>query len=214
MSGKISAGKVVWTSFFVDVLDVLINFWIMIVTGSVVMVAELFQGVSDLVASGLLLVGLKRPKKEIYFWSFMSAIVMLFIASTLSFYFGLKRFLHPEEIKNIFLAFAILIVNITSNGYAFYLSIKRILKGKNWRMVIKEFKDSKLLITKNTFVLDLMGMGAGVVGLAALVLYQLFGEIRFDGLGAMGIGLVLAILSIDLILNIRRLRKTGERIDL
>lgn len=214
MSGKISAGKVVWTSFFVDVLDVLINFWIMIVTGSVVMVAELFQGVSDLVASGLLLVGLKRPKKEIYFWSFMSAIVMLFIASTLSFYFGLKRFLHPEEIKNIFLAFAILIVNITSNGYAFYLSIKRILKGKNWRMVIKEFKDSKLLITKNTFVLDLMGMGAGVVGLAALVLYQLFGEIRFDGLGAMGIGLVLAILSIDLILNIRRLRKIGERIDL
>ena len=214
MSGKISAGKVVWTSFFVDVLDVLINFWIMIVTGSVVMVAELFQGVSDLVASGLLLVGLKRPKKEIYFWSFMSAIVMLFIASTLSFYFGLKRFLHPEEIKNIFLAYAILIVNITSNGYAFYLSIKRILKGKNWRMVIKEFKDSKLLITKNTFVLDLMGMGAGVVGLAALVLYQLFGEIRFDGLGAMGIGLVLAILSIDLILNIRRLRKTGERIDL
>lgn len=81
-------------------------------------------------------------------------------------------------------------------------------------MVIKEFKDSKLLITKNTFVLDLMGMGAGVVGLAALVLYQLFGEIRFDGLGAMGIGLVLAILSIDLILNIRRLRKIGERIDL
>src|SRR5688572_10711291 len=197
MSGKISAGKVVWTSFFVDVLDILINFWIMIVTGSVVMVAELFQGVSDLVASGLLLVGLKRPKKEIYFWSFMSAFVMLFIASTLSFYFGLKRFLHPEEIKNIFLVYAILIVNITSNGYAFYLSIQRILKGKNWRMVIKEFKDSKLLITKNTFVLDLMGMGAGVVGLAALVLYQLFGEIRFDGLGAMGIGLVLAILSID-----------------
>lgn len=210
MAKSISAEKVVWTSFFVDLLDILVNFGVVIVTGSIVMLAELFQGIFDLVASGLLLIGLRRPKREVHYWALMSALVMLLIASTLSFYFGYRRFLNPEEIQNIFLAYITLMVNIFTNCYAFYLSVKRIIKGKNLFNVFNEFKNSPLVMTKNTFVLDLMGVSAAVVGLIALVLYQLFGEIRFDGLGAMAIGLVLAFLSVDLILNIIRLKKIGN----
>ena len=65
-------------------------------------------------------------------------------------------------------------------------------------------------MTKNTFVLDLMGASAALVGLIALILYQFFGEIRFDGVGAMGIGLVLALLSVNLILDIRRMQVSGN----
>src|SRR5688572_19567167 len=87
--------RVILTSFFVDVIDIVINIIVVIATGSVVMLAELFQGIFDLIASGLLLLGLKRPKKEIFFWTGSSALVMLLIASTLAFYFGLMRFLKP-----------------------------------------------------------------------------------------------------------------------
>ena len=68
-------------------------------------------------------------------------------------------------------------------------------------------------MTKNTFVLDLMGMSAALLGLVALILYQLTGELRFDGVGAMGIGIVLALLSVDLLFDIgtAQRKKTGCR---
>jgi divalent metal cation (Fe/Co/Zn/Cd) transporter len=202
MAKSVTARRVVLTSFWVDALDIILNLAVTLVTGSVVMVAELTQGVSDLLASGLLIIGLHRPKKEIYFWTLSSTLVMLLLASSLSFYFGLKRFLHPQEIENILIAYMALIVSVVSNGYAFILSAQRILKkGASFRKVFQEFEASSLIMTKNTFVLDLMGMSAALVGLIALILYQVFGNLRFDGLGAMGIGIVLALLSLRLVVD-------------
>ena len=206
---QISARRVVLVSFFVDLLDILVNVIVAFITGSVVMVAELFQGISDLIASGLLLIGLKRSKKEAYFWTLTSALVMFVLASSLSFYFGLKRFLNPHEIENILLAYIALTISIASNGYAFWLSAKRILGGRKNSQVVDAFWSSPLYMTKNTFVLDLMGMSAAGVGLIALVLYQISGEARFDGIGAMAIGIVLAFLSLNLVLDIKRMGK-GE----
>lgn len=206
MAREISAKRVILTSFFVDALDIAINIWVAVFTGSVVMAAELLQGVSDLVASGILLVGLKRPRREVYLWSFISSLVIFLFASTISFYFGLKRFLDPTAVDNILLAYVALTIGVITNGYAFYLSAKRILKEKNFSQVFSSFWNSHLIMTKNTFVLDLMGMSAATVGLVSLILYQVSGEIRFDGLGAMGIGLVLGYLSIHLIVDIRRMR--------
>ena len=87
---RISAAKAVSTSFFVDLADIVMNVIVMIVTGSVVLLAEAFEGASDLVASGVLLIGLKaskrRPNKKhpyghgkaLFFWTLISAIIMLF----------------------------------------------------------------------------------------------------------------------------------------
>jgi divalent metal cation (Fe/Co/Zn/Cd) transporter len=205
MSSKITASRVVLTSFFVDLLDIGLNVTIVLLTGSVVMVAEFFQAIADLTSSALLWVGLKRPEKEVYLWTILSALVMLIVASSLSFYFGLQRFLHPKEVENIFLAYAALLVAAISNGYAFAISVKRILGGKSVFSLVSAFHSSPFIMTKNTFVLDLMGMSSALAGTAALVLYQVFGDIRFDGLGAMGIGIILAVLSIHLILDLVRL---------
>lgn len=209
MTKEISASRVVVTSFLVDVLDIALNLVVMIMTGSVVMLAELFQGVADMLSSSFLLVSLARPKREIYFWTLLSALCMLLLASSLSFYFGLQRLLNPEDVQDIFLAYTALAIAGLSNGYAFYISVKRLLKGRPPVKIFQIFATSSDLVTKNTFVLDLMGMSAALVGFVALILYQLSGENRFDALGAMGIGFVLALLSADLIVDIYRLR--GKR---
>ena len=205
MSSRISAKRVVLTSFFVDFLDIVLNITVAILTGSIVMVAEFFQAIADLISSALLLVGLHRSKKEAYLWTMLSALIMLIVASSLSFYLGLRRFLHPEEVKNITLAYVVLSIAAMSNGYAFAISVKRILHGKRIATLIREFHKTPFIMTKNTFVLDLMGMSSALLGLVALVLYQIFGDARFDGLGAMGIGIVLAFLSINLIVDLRGL---------
>lgn len=215
MPKRISAKRAVLTSFYVDALDIALNLVVLIITGSVVMLSELFQGVADLISSGLLLIGLRRSRKERYFWVLLSALSMLLLASTLSIYFGLQRVLQPEAIERIFLAYAALFIAASSNGYAFYVSAKRILHGRKVSSLARTFASSSRIMTKNTFVLDLMGMSAALVGFVALILYQSTGEQRFDGVGAMGIGVVLAFLSIHLILDIRRMaRKRYTNVEL
>lgn len=207
MSHKITAKRVILTSFFVDLLDIIINVAVAFFTGSVVMLAELLQAIADLISSAFLLIGLKRPLREKVRWTLLSAFMMLCFASTLSFYFGLQRFLHPEKIQNIFLAYTALLIAALSNGYGFFLSLKRIFEGKHYSGLmgaVKLFRHSKMIMTKNTLVLDLMGASSALTGLVALALYQVTGEMRFDGLGAMGIGILIAILSLDLLLHARK----------
>lgn len=205
MSVTISAERVVLTSFFVDLLDIIVNVSVAALTGSVVMLAELFEAVADLISSAFLLLALKNKRQRVL-WTFASAIMMLCFAATASFYFGLRRFLHPEAISNIFVAYAALAVAACSNGYAFVISVKRLLGDRRFPGILgtfRIFRRSKMIMTKNTFVLDLMGASAALVGLIALILYQTTGVLRFDGLGAMGVGVVLVLLSLDLLINMR-----------
>jgi cation diffusion facilitator family transporter len=214
---KISTKRVILTSFVVDFLDVVLNLTIAILSGSVIMLTEFLEGLSDLVASGLLLIGFKRSKqkedkthpfgygREIYFWSFLSAIIMFGLTSTLSFYFGWQRFSHPEPIKNIEIALIVLAITFTTNSYAFVLSCQRLLRRRPPGHIFRIFYKSSLVETKTTFILDLMGASASLLGMIALGVYALTGDIRLDGLGAMIIGIVLAIFSLFLVSGIREL---------
>jgi cation diffusion facilitator family transporter len=126
---KISSKRAVLTSFLVDLGDIALNVTAMIITGSVVLLAEALEGASDLVASGLLLVGLRISKKRankkhpfgfgkaLFSWTLLSACVMLTLGAGLSFYFGLQRFLEPEDVSHIVLAYGTLCKSIVTNGY-------------------------------------------------------------------------------------------------
>lgn len=212
---KVSARKVIITSFLVDVVDVSLNLTIAILTGSVVMLAEMLQGLADLTATGFLLIGLKtssRPAdkkhpfghgRELYFWTLLSALLMLVVTSTLSFNFGLQRFTHPKLIDNAYLTYIALFIAISTNGYALSLSVNRLLKGHPGTKILDRFFQSSRVETKTTFILDLMGTVSALLGLIALLLYGITGNAQFDGLGAMIIGASLAILSFFLVLSVK-----------
>src|ERR1035437_8955615 len=214
---KVTSKRVIITSFVVDLLDVVLSFTAVILSGSVVMLTQVLRGVSDLASSGLLLVGLKRSMRkddrthpfgygrEIYFWSFLAVIVMFGLTSTISFYFGWQRFFYPESIKDINIAIAILVLTFFTNGYAFFLSFRRLLKRRPARHILRIFYHSSLVETKTTFILDLMGTCASLVGIVALTIYVFTGDVRFDGLGAMVIGAMLAVFSLFLVAGIRDL---------
>ena len=209
--GKISPKRTIVTSFVVDLGDIALNVTAMIVTGSVVLLAEALEGGSDLIASGLLLVGLRISKKRatkknpfgfgkaLFSWTLLSAFVMLVFGAGLSFYFGLQRFLVPQDIRHIGLAFGTLCISIVTNGYGVSVSTRRLLDGRP----LKELKDilisSTKVETKNTFILDLTGASAAAMGLISLILFQATGYKGFDGLGGMLMGIIIAVTSIVLI---------------
>lgn len=212
---QISEYRVVVTSFFVDLIDVIVNLAIAILTGSVVMFAEFLQGLADLTSAGLLWIGHIKAKrradkrhpfghgKEIYFWTLISAVIMMTLTATVSFLFGLDRFIHPEEVDHVGFGLAALIISIVTNGYAFSLSFKRLLKGRAISHLPKIFLHDTAVATKNTFVLDLMGTIAAVFGLISLSLYLITGESRFDAFGAMVIGVATGILAFILIIGVK-----------
>lgn len=213
----VTSRKVLITSFVVDLLDVFLNLVVAVLSGSIVMATQVLEGISDLASSGFLMVGYFRSEKkedkvhpfgygrEIYFWSLLSALVMFGLTSTLSFYLGWQRFNHPEPIKDINIALIILVITLFTNGYAFSLSLVRLLRKRHLKHIVRIFYRSSLVETKTTFILDFMGSSASLIGAIALLIYVLTGDLRFDGLGAMIIGVVLAIFSILLVLGIRDL---------
>lgn len=212
-----SADRVVFISFLVDVSDLLINLIVAVLSGSVVMMSQALQGGSDLLSSTLLLIGVQRSKKmndkaypfgngrELYFWNMMAAMAMLGITATLSIFFGIQRINKPEPIDNVWLSLAILFLAILTNSYSFYLSAVRLLKGKKINTYFKTLKNSPFVEIKTVFVQDLMGAAASFVGIIALILYTITGDLRFDGLGALMIGIILASLSIFLLDGIRQM---------
>ncbi len=215
MVKQISSGRAVWTSFLVDLGDIILNTVVMIITGSVVMLAETFEGLSDLVASGLLLIGLRMAKrrpnkkhpfgfgKSLFFWTLISAIVMLLFGAGLSIYFGVQRLLHPEEIEKIFIAYGALCISIMTNGYALSISTRRLLEKQKLTKLFSIFLITTHVETKNTFILDMTGTLSAVLGMISLLLYQFAGIEYFDAIGAISIGILIGVSSIMLIMGVK-----------
>lgn len=211
------ARDVILLSFAVDLLDVILAFVVAALSGSIVMVSQVLEGVADLISSGLLVIGLEKSARrsdkghpfgygrEIYFWALISALVTFGISATLSFYLGWQRFMKPEQIHNLPWTFGVLILTLFTNSYAFIKSLQSLLRKRDIRKIIPIFYRSSLVETKTTFILDLMGSSASLLGLVALVVYKITGDYRYDGLGAMLIGASTAVFAYFLILGIRDL---------
>jgi len=211
LANRISAQRVILTSFGVDFLDVVLNLTIAFLTGSVVVAAAALQGLADLVAAGLLLLGLKRSERgadeihpfgygrEIYFWTLMSGLLTAILAGGLSMYFGLTRILEPSPIENLFFAYATLAIGAITNGYSLSLSTRRLLGHHPLRLLWHAFVTSPLVETKTAFILDLKGTATAIVGFLALAVFSASGDLRFDGVGATIIGIIVIALSLSLL---------------
>ncbi len=215
MKKNLSDKRIVSVCCKVDIIDILLNGLVALLTGSVVMLAEVFQAISDLIVDGLIYIGMTRSKRaptkkhpfgygrELYIWSLFSTLVMFLLLTGLSFYFGINRLINPQPIEHIFLIYFVLIISLITNGYSFSLGVRRLLAGKSFREIKKMFVSSTFLETKITFISDLMGLLAALSGLIAVFLFQKTGNLGFDGLGAIVIGFLMGIFSIFLFKNIK-----------
>lgn len=212
---KLTSTRIVLTSVAVDILDIALNVIVTIITGSVVMLAEALQGVADLICASLAYVAIVRSRKkpdklhpfgygkESYFWIILASFLMLTLTAGLTIYFGWQRLLNPEQIDHLWIAIVALVISVFSNGYSLSLSTRRLFAGKTLLSSYQTFKLSALTSVKTTFILDLIGFLAGLIGLTALSLFHFTGINAFDGLGAIGIGLVLATLGTVLLFNLK-----------
>lgn len=218
---KITTKRVVTISFIVDLLDIVTNLIVALITGSAVIFAGLMQGISDSIGSFLIILGYKRSKKprdvnhplgygrETFFWTLLSAIIMLSLGSAFPILRGYNQLINPEVIKYPLLAIFILCVSVITNGYAFYQSVQKI-KLKD-RSLFKSWQLSRNQLVKTSFFRDSIGILAAILGFTALIIYELTGNLLFDALGAIAIGILVFIFSLILITQSRHLI-TGESV--
>ncbi|MDH4358758.1 MAG: cation diffusion facilitator family transporter [Candidatus Berkelbacteria bacterium] len=217
MSPNISSKKVISTSLLVDILDVLLNGIVALITGSSVMLAEALQGVADLLTVIFLYIGVKRsarrPNKyynfgygrELYFWVMCAAVAMFSITATLSVYSGIHKILNPAALENTFWAYLVLTIGVASNAYALSLSVRKIRQTPIKASVLKSFISSNLIEVKTASLTDMMGTTAAVFGIISLIVYAITGDPFFDGLGAVIIGITIATFAIFLIIDVKDL---------
>lgn len=185
------------------------------VSGS--MVAEAIHSYADCTNQLLLLVGLKRANKpasakyplgygkEIYFWSFIVALLLFSIGGLFSMYEGIHKLHETEPIKNPLVAIVVLAVGAVLE----FLSLRGCLsevneiRGKKSLLQwTKETSRSELVVVLGEDIAALFGL---VFALAAVSLSVVLEDPIFDALGSIVIGVLLVIVAIFIGLKIKGL---------
>lgn len=213
----LSDKRVVVTSLLVSTSDVVLNFLVALLTGSVVMISQALQGLSDSLTAVILLVGVSRSSRlddkrhpfgygrEIFFWVLIAGIFMFIGAGVVSLLIGYEQISNPKRLDNLPVALGVLIFGLSTNAYSFSRSIKRLNQTIGTEKWWRRFIHSGMVETKATFLIDFLGTMTALFGLVALSAYAITGNARFDGAGSILIGLGMMTGSFLLIRDVKSL---------
>lgn len=198
------------------------KFFAAFLTGSSAMFSE---GIHSLVDTGnqvLLLYGMKQAKKpadedfpfghgkEIYFWSFVVAIMIFAVGSGVSIYEGVRHVIHPGSIENPMVNYVVLGLAMVFEGGAWFFAFKEFGKVKGQRgyiEAVKRGKDPSMFVVLFEDSAALLGL---LIALLGVWLTQVTGIAVFDGIASILIGLILGGTAIWLAIETKSLL-IGER---
>ena len=195
--------KVIYAALLGNALISVTKFVAAGMTGSSAMLSE---GIHSLVDTGnqlLLLYGLKQAAKpadeefpfghgkEIYFWSFIVAILIFALGGGISIYEGFKHLSNPEPINNPLINYVVLSLAMIFEGAAWMFAFKEFkrVKGK-WGYVdaINRAKDPTIFVVLFEDTAAMLGLAVAFAGVA---LSQITGILIFDSIASILIGLIL-----------------------
>ncbi len=179
-----------------------------IVTNSGAMLAESIHSVADTANQLLLLMGMKRAKrppspdyplgygKEIYFWSFIVALLLFSIGGVFSIYEGWHKLHAPEPLESPWIAIGVLVFAVVAEGLSLLGCLKEVNKVRYGRSLWRWFREtrhSELLVVFGEDLAALLGLTFALVALFATMIT---GNPVFDAMGSIVIGLLLIVIAI------------------
>ncbi|MEJ2456035.1 MAG: cation diffusion facilitator family transporter [Candidatus Thiodiazotropha sp.] len=195
--------KVIFAALAGNTLIAVTKFVAAFFTGSSAMLSEGIHSLVDTGNQGLLLYGIARSKrpaddefpfghgKEIYFWSFIVAILIFALGGGISIYEGIKHIEHPEPIQNPLINYLVLGLAMLFEGAAWLFAFREFTRAKGkWGYVeaIQRAKDPSIFVVLFEDTAAMLGL---MVAFAGITLTQLTGNLWFDGIASIIIGLIL-----------------------
>jgi cation diffusion facilitator family transporter len=198
------AKKVVYAALAGNLLIAATKFVAAALTGSSAMLSEGVHSVVDTGNQALLLHGMRRAKrppderfpfghgKEIYFWSFVVALLVFALGAGISLYQGVHHLVHPSEVENPALNYVVLAFAALFEGGSWLVAFREFRAKAGSRGYFEAVRRGK---DPNDFAV-LLEDSAALAGIAVAFLGvlagHLTGDARFDGAASIIIGLILA----------------------
>ena len=197
------SNRVIVTALAANVGIAIAKFAAAAFTGSSAMLTEGVHSLVDSTNHVLLLYGTKQSRKpadamhplgygrELYFWSFVVAMLVFTLGAGVSVYEGLLHMLDPEPAGDLPIAFAVLGVAAALESWSTWEALKQfnaVRGAKSFLRALKDTKDAPTLIVllENAGALAGLGIAAAGLGLAWAT-----GNPLWDGAASELIGLVL-----------------------
>ena len=174
------------------------------VTGSASMLAEAIHSVADTGNEVLLLIGGGQSRRtrtvehpfgfgrERYFYAFVVAVMLFTIGSAFSLYDGIHKIINPGQLDNPVVAYVVLGLSAVLEGFSLRTAIHEsnaVRGGRNWRQFVHLTKIPELPVVLLEDSAALLGLLFAFLG---ILLSQLTGHEQWDGVGSVGIGVLLA----------------------
>lgn len=203
-----SSKKVIYAALAGNTLIALTKFVAAFLTGSSAMLSEAFHSCVDTGNQVMLLWGLRAARKppseqfpfgrgkEIYFWSFVVAIMIFAVGAGLSVYEGVSHILHtPEQMSDPTVNYIVLGFAVIFEGLAWFFALREFRKHKGklgYFEAVKRGKDPSMFVVLFEDSAAALGLIVAFVGIA---LSQWTGNPVYDGVASVIIGVILGIVA-------------------
>ncbi len=177
------------------------------VSGSSAMLSEAIHSLVDTSNQALLLIGIKRSQRppddrhpfgysmELYFWSFIVAILLFSLGAGIAIYEGIDKLLHPHAIEHAWALYAILGVSLVLEGISTYRALTEFNAHRGRTGLIAALQRSKDPALYTVLLEDLAALAGLTVAFLGVVGVDVFGWPQADGLASIVIGVILALVA-------------------
>lgn len=177
-------------------------------TGAASMLAEAVHSLADTGNQGLLLMGAKRSQRaathqhpfgygrERYFWAFVVALVLFSMGALFAITEGIDKLRHPHQLESPHWAIGILLVALALESWSFYTAIveaNKVREATGWWDFIRQTKSPELPVVLLEDLGALVGLCFALLGVSMSIVT---GDSRFDAMGSIAIGLLLAVIAV------------------
>jgi cation diffusion facilitator family transporter len=189
-----------------------------LLTGSGSMLAESVHSVADSGNQGLLLLGGKKAQRaptaehpfgygrERYFWAFVVSIILFSVGGMFAIYEGIEKLRHPHELESVPIAIGILIFALVLETFSLRTAVTEANKIKDpqtgWWTFIRRSKNAELPVV---LLEDLAAEIGLALALVAVTIAEITGEVRWDAMGTLVIGVLLIVVAVILAVEMKGL---------
>jgi cation diffusion facilitator family transporter len=177
-------------------------------TGSSAMLSEGVHSLVDTTNEVLLLYGMKRAARprdashpfgygrELYFWSFVVALLVLALGAGVSIYEGVMHLLHPQPMERPLVNYVVLGLSLVFEGASWVVALREFRRHKGAMGWFEAFRRSKDPTTFTVLFEDSAALVGLLIALAGIALAHHYAMPMFDGMASVAIGGVLAVSSL------------------
>lgn len=202
--------KVIYAALAGNLLIALTKFIAAWFTGSSAMLSEGVHSLVDTGNGGLLLYGMHRAARpadrthplghgrELYFWSFIVALLVFALGAGVSFYEGVVHIMAPDPVQNPKVNYIVLGLSVLFEGSSWWVALKEFRREKGslgWFKAVRVSKDPSVYTILFEDSAALLGL---IVAFAGILAAEVLDMPVLDGVASIGIAAILAVTAVFL----------------